>query len=816
VVAVLPAVVLATTIGLGTTLAVVEGATEPSATTTSAATTAGLEVVWRRPLGPGHSRIVVAGRRALTLFSDGISDYLIALDTRSGDELWRYRIAETYGGHDGSRDGPHASPVVDDGLVYSLGPRGHLFAVGIEDGHERWSRDIVAELGATAPFWGFASTPVLAGDVLAVPTGGGTAGSVSGFNRRTGDLLWSVGEDLVGYQSAAVMPLAGDDQIVAVTNHQLMGLAPETGAVLWTYQHTEADLDGSSEPVAIGSDQFLLTPSFTEHVSDTMLFRASPQPGGLQVERMWATGALRSSYTIPVKYGAHLFGFQRGFLTCVDLDTGQVVWKSRAPGGRNLILVDGQLVILANDGSVVVAAASAEGYEEVARVEALDRGAYSAPAYGDGLILVRNHRDIAAVSVREVAEAPGDAPDRNAIDTISQLTADSEFAAFVNSVARADRQARPRLITEFMDRHDRFPIIEGDLAHFVYHGGATDVAIQGIGTGWGEIHPLARIAETDFFYRSYALDPAGRWEYVFEIDMARWVRDPLNPRRAPGPREDSELVMPGWRVSDHMREPMGARGTVDAFQFESEILGNARDVRVYLPPGYARSNDRYPLLVVIDGLDVLRYGAMDRALDNLIGETVTPIVVAFVGPSNSPDVSHREAGGTEAYREHGGVLTPVFSRALTDELLPHLDATYRTVREPESRAVMGIRAGGLVALHTAVHSSSVFGKVAVQSMWLGPTELQSSRLRPRPAYEAILSVIESGPRLPLDIYVNWAHDDLRSRGEDIDLPRDLEALVEMFRGREYRVSGGEYPGASGWGSWQARTDEILEMLFPIN
>ena len=129
------------------------------------------------------------------------------------------------------------------------------------------------------------------------------------------------------------------------------------------------------------------------------------------IEEIWASNALKFSYTAPVEYDAHLYGFQRGFLTCVDLESGRPVWKSRSPGGSNLILVNGRLVIFGNDGSVVVAEPSADGYSELARLPALDRGAYTAPAFGEGLILIRNHEEIAAVRMREagmeVAECEG-------------------------------------------------------------------------------------------------------------------------------------------------------------------------------------------------------------------------------------------------------------------------------------------------------------------------------------------------------------------------------------------------------------------------
>ena len=66
----------------------------------------GLELIWKKPLGSGYSRIAVADGRGVTMFSDGEFDRLVALDVDTGEEIWRYQIATTYRGHDGSQDGP--------------------------------------------------------------------------------------------------------------------------------------------------------------------------------------------------------------------------------------------------------------------------------------------------------------------------------------------------------------------------------------------------------------------------------------------------------------------------------------------------------------------------------------------------------------------------------------------------------------------------------------------------------------------------------------------------------------------------------------
>jgi len=144
----------------------------------------GLELVWKESLGSGHSGITVVDGRAVTMFSDGELDYLVVMDTGNGEEVWRHPIAPTFHGRAGSEDGPHSTPIVEDGVVYGLGPRGQLFAVSLADGKEVWARRIDEEIGAREPYWGYATTPVVEAGVVIVQTGGENGRSVSGFDKK--------------------------------------------------------------------------------------------------------------------------------------------------------------------------------------------------------------------------------------------------------------------------------------------------------------------------------------------------------------------------------------------------------------------------------------------------------------------------------------------------------------------------------------------------------------------------------------------------------------------------------------------------------
>ncbi|MDA8020769.1 MAG: PQQ-binding-like beta-propeller repeat protein [Thermoanaerobaculia bacterium] len=733
----------------------------------------GLERVWSRPLGSSYSGILVVDGRLTTTFSDGESDYLVALDASTGAEQWRYRISDTYKGHDGSDDGPLATPTIDGGVVYGLGARGELFAVSLEDGKERWRRDLVTDFGAVKPDFGFATAPTVIGDLLVVETGGTDGRSISAFDRETGRLRWSTGNDPVSYQSPMAFDLRGQTSLlVAVTDRSLLGLDPETGEVLWQHQHTEGDDPGFGEtqPVPVGEGGILLT-----GLPESALFQVIKNAEGYTVEEAWRSRALRGSLAVPVPYEGYIYGFSGNFLTCVDAATGERVWRSRPPGRGNLVLIDGHLVILARSGEIVIADATPEEYREVLRVQALDRGYLTRPSFAGGKLYVRNLVDISAIAITEASSADL---------TVAAGDADwdlrGEFGAFVEKLAVAENKSE--MVESFLAEHPTLPILEGPLVHFVYHGEVEDLAVSGNFIREGGEQAMHRVGGTDFYFRSYELPEKAIFTYRFSVFDER-MTDPANPRKTGSEgHEQSVLATDGWQAPSHLREPESERGSIETLLWKSEQLYNEREAQVYLPPGYGQGDDRYPLLLVNAGEQALSTGGMDKSLDNLIGKTVAPVIVAFV-----PAVD---------WREFGASRTAEFARAQAEELIPLLDKTFRTDARRESRAVIGQGGGGFAAIYVALHHPGAFSQAAAQSF------------EHRDLKEDLMAAA-AGEKHDLELVFHWSNYDR------FDARRDAGSVVAALENNGYSPKVFESNDGVGWGMWQGRMAEILETLFPL-
>ena len=387
----------------------------------------GLAVAWTRDLGSGYSSVSIADGKAITMHTRGAVDVVVALDAATGDEIWSYELGEKYVGHDGSTDGPISTPTIHGDTVYVLGPHGQLAALGLADGAEKWRRDL-SEEDSTMPFYGYTSSPVVAGDQVILATGG-EGHSITAFDSATGDVRWATGDDSVTYQTPTLLELGGRSVLVAATDKLLQGLDPKTGEMLWQHQHTEGEESEESAHVTpVDGTRFLV-----KYGRGATLYRV--EDGA--VEALWETNAFGRTFAVPVRVGDHFYGFTGNFLTAVHAGTGQIAWRSRPPGGLGLTVVDGTLAIIAPTGDLVLVEPSPEGYRELTRIAALDAGDYAIPGFAADTLVVRNLQQIAAVRVDRSA-----APQIATVDPADRLKGEfGRWIADLEAMPEAERQA---------------------------------------------------------------------------------------------------------------------------------------------------------------------------------------------------------------------------------------------------------------------------------------------------------------------------------------------------------------------------------------
>ncbi len=734
----------------------------------------GLAVAWTRDLGSGYSSVSIADGKAITMYTSDDVDVVVALDAATGDEVWRYRLGEKYTGHDGSTDGPLSTPAIGDDTVYVLGPNGQLVALGLDDGAEKWRRDL-GEDDSSTPDYGYTSSPVIAGELVILATGG-EGHSITAFDSDTGKPRWAIGDDSVSYQTPILIELGEHLVLVAPTDRFLQALDPKTGELLWQHQHTDGQRGEDSAHVTPVDDQRFLV----KYDRGAKLYQAKSDG----IEELWETNAFANTYAIPVLVDDHFYGFTGAFLTAASIETGEIAWRSRSPGGRGLSLIGSTLAINAPNGDLVLVDPSPEGYRELTRTAALEQGDYAFPSFANDTFVVRNLQQIAALRVDRSA-----APRVAEVDPADRLKGElGQWIANLETLPEAERQAA---VDARSAEVEATPLFEDDgLVHFVLRGEFEDVGLGGDLVPQGQNVGLHRLAGTDLYFTSLELDPKAQYTYFFTVDYGQPSTDPHNPYSVDnGFVVFSELRMPEWPTSPHLEQPApdAPRGALDTFQFHSEILDNTRELKIWRPADYGRDPEtRYPLLVVNHGDNLLRGGLMQNTLDNLVGHSVAPLIAVFVPRLDAV--------------EYGGPSADDYTRFLIEELLPHVDRHYLT--DGKSRAIMGPGSAGVAAVYAAFQHPEVFQKAATQSFY--PIS---------PAEDRLPEMISAATAKPEHVYVVWSHHDYAfdpaRRSDDAS-----KALVEQMKSAGVGHTEHIADYSPGWGGWRGQDDEVLATLFP--
>jgi outer membrane protein assembly factor BamB len=366
---------------------------------------AGLRELWRRPIGSGFSGITIVGERGYTGESDGTTDHAIAFDVRGGKTLWRAALGATYRGHDGSRDGPIATPAAASGRVFLPGPRGTLVALDAASGRELWRKDLPGELKVKLPFYGFGSSPVVAGGRVVVQVGGAEKSGLAAFEAATGALAWTAmpsdtKDDSSGYTTAAPASLGGESQLVVTGHDRVFAVRVSDGSVAWSHALGEAE-EPTRAPLVLPSDQVLV-----QRGTGAILLKLAREGGAWKPTEAWRSPRLKGlSPTVHEK--GSLYGFGGQYLLCLDAATGEPRWREKTNSG-SLIRVGRHLVVLGDQSGLLrIAEAAPAAYRELARTPAFNAGAQSStgPSFAGGRIFVRNVEEMVAYGLESNATA---------------------------------------------------------------------------------------------------------------------------------------------------------------------------------------------------------------------------------------------------------------------------------------------------------------------------------------------------------------------------------------------------------------------------
>ncbi len=346
--------------------------------------------LWRRPIGPGWSSFAVSGDLLYTQEQRGEDEIVACYKVTTGEPVWRHRDAVRFWESNGGA-GPRATPTLSNGRVYTFGATGILNALDAGNGSVVWTRNVASDTETKVPMWGFASSPLVEGDVVIVAA----AGKLAAYDIATGKPRWFGPANGGGYSSPHRSTIGGVEQILLLSGAGATSVAPADGAVLW-----EHSWEGSAivQPALTADGDVLINTIASTGGLGTRRLAVAHGPEGWTVEERWTSIGLKPYFNDFVVHNGHAFGFDGSILSCIDLSDGERKWKGGRYGNGQLVLLPDQdlLLVLSEEGELALVAATPDQFTELARFPAIEGKTWNHPVLVGDVLLVRNGQEMAA------------------------------------------------------------------------------------------------------------------------------------------------------------------------------------------------------------------------------------------------------------------------------------------------------------------------------------------------------------------------------------------------------------------------------------
>lgn len=342
--------------------------------------------LWRRAIGPGWSSFAVNREVFYTQEQRGEDEVVACYKMATGEPVWMHRDSARFW-ESNAGAGPRGTPTLSDGHVYTFGATGIVNVLDARDGTVLWSRNAADDTGAKLPGWGFSSSPLVIDDLVIVAA----SGALIAYDRATGNPRWSHADSSASYSSPQLLTIAGVAQVLQLNGAGLTSVSPD-GKLLW--QH-----EWSGYPIvqpALTADGDILISVNSE--SGTRRLTAANGSDGWKIEERWTSMRLKPYFNDFVVHKGHAFGFDGSILACIDLEQGQRKWKGGRYGNGQLILFADQdlLLVLSEQGELVLVNATTDQFTEVATFPAIESKTWNHPVLVDDVLLVRNGEEMAA------------------------------------------------------------------------------------------------------------------------------------------------------------------------------------------------------------------------------------------------------------------------------------------------------------------------------------------------------------------------------------------------------------------------------------
>jgi outer membrane protein assembly factor BamB len=362
----------------------------------------GPPVVWKRPLGEGYSSPAVENGVLYTMYGKPRQEIVLAASAETGATIWEQTNSMGFTS-DAAQDmgnGPYSTPLVVGDRLFTTGVAGRLQCLDKKSGKLLWSQELWTQHGGSRLMYGYACSPIGFREMVIVPVGG-PGKALMAFQQADGKLVWAKNDYGNVYSSPVLIDVSGLEQLVVLLDGAVIGVNPHNGDLQWQVPFKADYSIAVSTPLWSAGNLLFVSAEYNAGSKMIELQRNGTQT---KATELWSSNRLRLHHGNAMRVGDAIYFSSGGkgsqaILSAVEARSGKILWQERSIEKATFVWADQKLITLDQDGNLMIAYPSPQGFKIAAKAPLLTHLAWTPPALVGSRLYIRDRRTLMAVEL---------------------------------------------------------------------------------------------------------------------------------------------------------------------------------------------------------------------------------------------------------------------------------------------------------------------------------------------------------------------------------------------------------------------------------
>jgi outer membrane protein assembly factor BamB len=361
----------------------------------------GPRVMWKRPLGEGYSSPAVEGAVLYAMYGKPRQEIVLAANAETGTTLWEHTTDMTFQSDAPEMgNGPYSTPLIVGGRLFTTGVAGRLQCLDKKTGKLLWTQQLWTDHNGSRLMYGYSSSPIAFREMVIVPVGG-AGKAVMAFNQADGKVVWAKHNFGNVYSSPVLINVGGLEQLAVLMDGALIAVNPHNGDLQWQVPFKADYSIAVATPLWSPDNLVFVSAEYNAGAKVIELKRNGMQTNATE---LWNSIRLRLHHGNAIRVGDTIYFSSGGkgsqaILSAVDARTGKIHWQERSIEKATFVWADRKLITLDQDGNLMIAYPSTQGFKITAKAPLLTRLAWTPPAVVGTRVYLRDRRNMMAVDL---------------------------------------------------------------------------------------------------------------------------------------------------------------------------------------------------------------------------------------------------------------------------------------------------------------------------------------------------------------------------------------------------------------------------------